>query len=205
MKSMDKFIKTIAKLRGTNGCPWDKEQTHKTLKRYLIEEAYEAIEAIDRNNPKAIMEELGDVLLQVVLHAQIASENKHFSLKDIVNCINKKMITRHPHVFSNVKVKNTEEVLVNWEKLKNKEDGIPKSLPALMKAFKVSKNVSKANWVIVEKKLIEFKDSAKSKNKSRQLKKLGDLLFTIVCMARLHRLDPEESLNNSIKRVVKSI
>ena len=118
MKSIDKFIKTIAKLRAPNGCPWDKEQTHKTLKKFLIEETYEVIEAIDNNDATSLMEELGDVLLQIVLHSQIAKENNQFSFKEVVNCINKKMIRRHPHVFSNAKVKDSEEVLVNWEKLK---------------------------------------------------------------------------------------
>lgn len=121
MKAIDKFIKTIAKLRSPNGCPWDKEQTHKTLKKFLIEEAYEAIEAIDNNDAMSLMEELGDVLLQIVLHSQIAKENNQFSFNKVVNFINRKMIERHPHVFSNAKVKDSKEVLVNWEKLKKKE------------------------------------------------------------------------------------
>ena len=107
-KPIEKLLKTVAKLRSPNGCPWDKEQYHKTLKSYLIEEAYETIDAIDNNNKHSLMEELGDVLLQVVLHAQIAKENKDFSFDDICNSLNKKMISRHPHVFSDTKVKNTE-------------------------------------------------------------------------------------------------
>ena len=120
MKPIEQLVKTIAKLRSSKGCPWDKEQTHKTLKRYLIEEAYETIDAIDKNDSKALMEELGDVLLQVVLHSQIANEKKEFSFNKVADYVNKKMISRHPHVFSNTLVKNTEDVMVNWEKIKKK-------------------------------------------------------------------------------------
>lgn len=220
MESMNKFIKTVAKLRAPDGCPWDKEQTHKTLKRYLIEETYEAIDAIDKNDSKALMEELGDVLLQVVLHAQIANENKQFSFEDLVNFINNKMISRHPHVFSNVKVNNTEEVLVNWEKLKkeekpNKEDTfeeIPSSLPALLKGWKISKKASKVGfdwdkelnlWLALEKELKEFKESISLKDKEKQAEELGDLLFMITNIARWYKLNPEESLNDSLKKFIK--
>ncbi len=218
-KSIDKLIKTVAKLRAPNGCPWDKEQTHKTLKRYLIEESYETIDAINSNDKHLLMEELGDVLLQVILHAQIAKENKDFTFDDICNHINKKMISRHPHVFSNTVVKNTEEVLKNWEVLKSNEkphrkglfDGVPNSLPALLKALKVSKKVAKVGfewekdsdlWKKFYDEIKEFKQAVKSKNKSKQSEELGDLLFTVVNLARWYKLDPEENLNNGTKKFI---
>ena len=121
MKPIDKFLKTVARLRSSKGCPWDKKQTHRSLRRYLIEEAKETIEAIEGKNPRALMEELGDVLLQIVLHSQIAKEKKEFTFNDVVNYINKKMISRHPHVFGNVKVNSVEEVMINWKKIKAQE------------------------------------------------------------------------------------
>ena len=220
MKPIEEFIKTIAKLRAPDGCPWDKEQTHKTLKRYLIEETYETIDAIDNGDPKALMEELGDVLLQVVLHSQIASENKHFTFDELVDYINKKMISRHPHVFSNVTVKNSEEVMVNWEKLKKEEkvnkkdifDGVPNSLPALLKALKVSKKAAREGfdwekdsnlWETFEKELKELKEAVSSKDKDKQFEELGDLLFMVVNLSRWYKLDPEYSLNKATKKFIK--
>lgn len=220
MKSIDDFVKTIGKLRSPEGCPWDKEQTHKTLKRYLIEETYEAIDAIDNDDPKALMEELGDILLQIVLHAQIASENKKFSLDEIADYVNKKMISRHPHVFSNAVVRNSDEVMKNWEVIKNNEkparkeifDGIPNSLPALLKALKVSKKAAKSGfdwekesdlWKTLEDELNEFKESVKHNNKEKQAEELGDLLFMVVNIARWYKLDPEDTLNKGIKKFIK--
>ena len=214
MKAIDQFIQTIAKLRSPKGCPWDKEQTHKTLKRYLIEEAYEALDAIDKNDSKALMEELGDVLLQIVLHSQIASENKKFTFNQVADYVNKKMISRHPHVFSNTLVKNSEDVMVNWEKIKKKEkphrkdifDGIPVALPALLKALKVSKKAAREGfewkkeadiWKTLNSEVKEFK--ATSKNKSEEI---GDVLFTIVNIARWYKLDPEDSLNMATKKFI---
>ena len=219
-RAIEKLLKTVARLRSPKGCPWDKEQTHKTLKRYLIEESYETIDAIDKSDKHALMEELGDVLLQVVLHAQIAKENKDFTFDDVCNSINKKMISRHPHVFSNTKVKNTEEVLKNWEILKNNEkpyrkellDGVPSSLPALLKALKVSKKVARLGfewekdsqlWDKFYDEIKEFKQAVKSKKKTKQSEEFGDLLFTVVNLARWYKLDPEENLNNGIKKFIK--
>ena len=217
MKSIEQLVKTIAKLRSPKGCPWDKEQTHKTLKRYLIEEAYETLDAIDHNDSKALMEELGDVLLQVVLHAQIAHENKEFSFSDVANYVNKKMISRHPHVFSNTLVKNSEDVMINWEKIKEKEkphrkdtfDGIPIALPALLKALKVSKKAAREGfewkkeadiWKTLTSEMAEFKAVLKSKTKKAD--EIGDILFTIVNIARWSKLDPEDSLNMATKKFI---
>ena len=217
MKSIDKFLKTVAKLRSKDGCPWDRVQTHKTLKRYLIEETYETIDAIEKNDHKAIKEELGDILLQIVLHAQIAKENDEFTFNDIVNHINKKMISRHPHVFGNTKVKNVSEVLKNWEILKSKEKPnevhafkrIPNSLPALLKAWKVSKKASKEGfdwkkeadlWKTFEEELKEFKSAQK---KTDKVEELGDLLFMLVNIARWYKIDPEDTLNQGTKKFIK--
>lgn len=220
MKPIEKFIKTVARLRDPKkGCPWDKVQTHKTLKRYLIEEAYEAIDTIEKNDLKALKEELGDILLQIVLHSQIASERKKFSFNDIVNHINKKMITRHPHVFGNTTAKTPEDVMVNWEIIKKKEkphrtkilDGIPSSMPALLKALKVSKKASKEGfewknnaqlWETFESEVKEFKKASKSKNKENQIEELGDLLFMTVNLARWYKIDPEDTLNKGIKKFI---
>ncbi|MBI2995282.1 MAG: nucleoside triphosphate pyrophosphohydrolase [Candidatus Melainabacteria bacterium] len=219
MKSIKNLVKTVEKLRSPKGCPWDKEQTHKTLKRYLIEEAYEAIDAIDKNNLQALKEELGDILLQVVLHSQIAKENKKFSFDDVAAYINKKMISRHPHVFGKTVVKNTQEVLANWESYKKKEkpyrkeilDGIPLSLPALLKALKVSKKVAKEGfdwknsnnlWNTFEAELKEFEEALKSKNKNKQIEEFGDLLFMITNIARWYKIDPEDTLNKGIKKFI---
>ena len=217
MKLIEKFLKTIKKLRAPEGCPWDRVQTHKTLKRYLIEETYEAIDAIEKNDYKAIKEELGDILLQIVLHAQIAKEKRHFTFDDIVSHINKKMISRHPHVFGNTKVKNVSEVMKNWEILKKKEkptraeieDGIPNSLPALLKAWKISKKVAKEGfnwkkeadlWKTFEEELKEFKSA---KTRRDKVEELGDLLFMIVNIARWYKIDPEDTLNQGTKKFIK--
>ncbi len=219
MDDIEKLIKTVEKLRAPDGCPWDREQTHKSLKRYLIEETYETIDAIDSGDDAAIMEELGDVLLQVVLHAQIASENKKFTMNDIAKFINEKMISRHPHVFGDVTVKNSEEVLVNWEILKKKEkperkdifDGIPAALPALLKAYKISKKASKEGfdweneaqiWNAYEKELLEFKDEVKSGNKERLAEEFGDLLFMMANLARWYKIEPEEALMNGTNKFI---
>ena len=140
--NLEKLIEIISILRSENGCRWDKEQTHSTLKKNMLEEAYEAVEAIDENNIEHLKEELGDVLLQVVLHSQIAKEYNEFTIEDVAKQISDKLIHRHPHVFGNIKVQSTDEILDNWEKLKKQEkpertsimDGITKGQSALMSA-----------------------------------------------------------------------
>ena len=218
MKGIEKLIKTVKKLRSPNGCPWDKQQTHKTLKRYLIEETYEAIDAIEKNDLSLLKEELGDVLLQIILHAQIASEKKKFTFNDICEEINKKMVTRHPHVFSNTKVKNVKEVMVNWEKIKASEnnkrnnnlfENIPKSLPALIYASKTSKKAAKKGiewkkeddiWRTLSSEILEFKVAHKKKRKKEQIDEMGDILFTVVNIARWNQIDPEDALKLSTKK-----
>lgn len=218
MKSFDKLVAVIKKLRSKNGCPWDKKQTHKSLKPYIIEEAYELLHAIDKKDDFQIMDELGDVLLQVLLHAQILSERKKYDIKDVINNLKDKMIRRHPHVFSNKKVKNIDIVWKNWEKIKSKEkniksilDSIPKSLPALYRADKTQKKVARVGfdwdnvagaWDKVFEELNEIKEiiSSKKINKAKLAEEMGDLLFSIVNVARKLGLNSEEVLHKSIEK-----
>ena len=149
----ESLVEVIATLRSENGCPWDREQTHKSLKSTLIEETYETVEAIDSGDPSKLKEELGDLLLNVMLQAQIAAENQDFSIYDVIETLTEKLIRRHPHVFGNVQVDNAEDVVNNWEKIKSQEagyedrksvlDGIPNALPALLRGQKIQNTCSK--------------------------------------------------------------
>ncbi|MBU5301721.1 nucleoside triphosphate pyrophosphohydrolase [Clostridium sporogenes] len=215
------LLDIMDKLRGEDGCPWDKEQTHTSLKKYLIEESYEVIEAIDNKDVDMLIEELGDVLLQVVFHSQIGKEDGFFEIKDVIQSICDKMINRHPHVFSDLEINNSNEVLENWDKIKSMEQGnetytdsirhIAKTLPALMRAEKVQKKAAKVgfDWENIEdamKKIIEeykeIEDVYKSKNKVKILEEIGDLLFSVVNVARFLDIDPENALNYSIDKFI---
>lgn len=221
---LDSFISTIAKLRSPAGCPWDKEQTHDTLARYLLEESYEVLEAIHLADNKKLKEELGDLLLQIVLNAQIAKELGHFDIEDIAQAINEKMIARHPHVFGDVSLGTADEVVAQWEELKQQEkeaknesssiiDSVTKTLPALMQALKISeKAVSQGFewdsldevWEKLESELQELKYElslplAESNRRNTDLE-LGDVLFTLVNVARWQNLNPEESLLLAIEK-----
>ncbi|EPY2307355.1 nucleoside triphosphate pyrophosphohydrolase [Clostridium sporogenes] len=215
------LLDIMDKLRGEDGCPWDKEQTHTSLKKYLIEESYEVIEAIDNKDVDMLIEELGDVLLQVVFHSQIGKEDGFFEIKDVIQSICDKMINRHPHVFSDLEINNSNEVLENWDKIKSMEQGnetytdsirhIAKTLPALMRADKVQKKAAKVgfDWENIEdamKKIIEeykeIEDVYKSKNKVKILEEIGDLLFSVVNVARFLDIDPENALNYSIDKFI---
>jgi len=215
------LLDIMDKLRGEEGCPWDKEQTHTSLKKYLIEESYEVIEAIDNKDVDMLIEELGDVLLQVVFHSQIGKEDGFFEIKDVIQSICDKMINRHPHVFSDLEINNSNEVLENWDKIKSIEQGnktytdsirhIAKTLPALMRADKVQKKAAKVgfDWDNIEdamKKIIEeykeIEDVYKSKNKVKILEEIGDLLFSVVNVARFLDIDPENALNYSIDKFI---
>ncbi len=215
------LLDIMDKLRGEDGCPWDREQTHISLKKYLIEESYEVIEAIDNKDIDMLIEELGDVLLQVVFHSQIGKEDGFFEIKDVIQSICDKMINRHPHVFGDLDIRNSNEVLENWDSIKNKEQGnetytdslrhIAKVLPALMRADKVQRKAAKVgfDWNNIEdamKKIIEeykeIEDVYKSKNKVKILEEIGDLLFSVVNIARFLDIDPENALNYSIDKFI---
>ena len=199
--NLERLIEIIEILRSENGCKWDREQTHTSLRRNMLEEAYEAVDAIDDNDAKHLKEELGDVLLQVVLHAQIAKEEKTFDIEDVAKGISDKLIHRHPHVFGDVKVASTQEILDNWEKLKKEEkphrtsimDGISKSQAALMSAQKISKKAvgvgfewpnEESLYDCVYSEIKEFKEAKTQEEKEDEL---GDILFAVVNLARWNK------------------
>ena len=198
-----------------SGCPWDLKQTHKSITKHLIEETYELVDAIE-NNPEKIKEELGDVLLQVMLHSQIASDEKNFCIKDVIQNLCEKLIERHPHVFSNITVKDTDEVLKNWEiikKSKNKQTllaGVPKSLPALLKTDIIGKKVVSVgfDWdskdeikAKIKEELDEFLEEQRNSKKSEE--EFGDLLFTIVQLGRKSGYDLEKTLQDACDKFIK--
>ncbi len=198
-------------------CPWDRKQTHESLKKYLIEEAYEVIDAIDRKDWEALKEELGDLLLQPVFHARLAEEEGRFNIDDVVDHLCKKLIERHPHVFGEEEAKSAEEVLKNWEKRKAERrrsvlEGVPKHLPALMRAYKLQKKAAAVgfdwkNLEDVEGKVLEewneFWEAYKSRDKGKIEHELGDLLFALVNLARFLKIDPEEALQKANERFIK--
>lgn len=217
---LEKLVDIIAVLRGENGCPWDKEQTHKSLRPNMLEEAYEAVDAIDDADISNLREELGDVLLQVVLHAQIAKDNGEFDIEDIAKELSAKLIHRHPHIFGDVHVESADDVMVNWDKLKKEEktyrksilDGIPKSQSALMSAQKISKKVVKVGfeWDSVEslKNCIrseykEFDEAVKSGNYEFMEDEMGDIFFATVNLARWYKIDAEQALLRANKKFIK--
>jgi len=198
-------------------CPWDKKQTHESLKKYLIEETYEVIDAIDKKDWEALKEELGDLLLQPVFHATIAEEEGKFNVDDVVDHLCKKLIERHPHVFGEEEAKTAEEVLKNWEKRKLEKrksvlEGVPKHLPALMRAEKLQKKASKVgfdwqNLEEVKKKVLEewneFWEAVERGNREEIEHEFGDLLFALVNLARFLNIDPEEALQKANERFIK--
>jgi len=214
---LDEFLQTIARLRAPDGCPWDKQQDHNSLARYLLEETYEVLEAIHLGDPKKLKEELGDLLLQIVLNAQIAKDNGEFDIQDVARSINEKMISRHPHVFGDVTLHSADQVVSQWEDLKSKEqpqqanksavDGVPRVLPALLQALKISEKAVNQGfewetrddiWSQLLSELDELKHEIslppeKADRRNLDLE-LGDVLFTLVNVARWQKLNPEESL-----------
>lgn len=219
-KNLEELISVIAKLRAPDGCPWDREQTHKTLRPNMLEEAYEAVDAIDENNMNHLKEELGDVLLQVLLHSQIASERGDFDIEDVAKELKDKLIHRHPHVFGDTKVKNTQEVKKNWDILKAEEktdrksvmDGISRSQAALMAAQKISKRAVKVGfeWPNEESlydcfysEIEEFKQAEKENNKEHMEEEFGDILFAAVNLARWNKIDAEQALLKANKKFEK--
>lgn len=219
-KNLERLIEIFEILRGENGCVWDKAQTHETLIPNMLEEAYEAVEAIKEGRPEHIREELGDVLLQVVLHSQIAKDNKEFDIEDVAKELNEKLIHRHPHVFGDASVSSKEDVLEKWEELKKIEkkerksqmDGIPITLPALMACQKISKRAIKVGfeWDKVEtlmecvnSEFDEFFDEVKKNDKDAMEDEMGDILFAVVNLARWHNIDAEQALLRANRKFIK--
>ncbi|MBL5791873.1 nucleoside triphosphate pyrophosphohydrolase [Heyndrickxia sporothermodurans] len=223
LKEFTTFREIISELRGPNGCPWDKKQTHQSLKKYLIEESYELLEAIDEDDIDHMIEELGDVLLQVMLHSQIGEDEGMFSIDDVIESISEKMIRRHPHVFGDRNVSNAEEVVKNWNEIKAEEKGkderetsivnqAGKGLPAIIRAFNLQKHASKLGfdwdhakdaWEKVHEEIKEFEIEMTNEHKENQLEELGDLLFAIVNAARLLSIHPEEALEMANQKFIR--
>lgn len=206
-------------LRAEGGCPWDMEQTHKSIRKDFIEETYEVIEAIDTDDPRLLREELGDVLLQIAFHSEIEREEGRFDIYDVTNDVCAKLIHRHPHVFGEISVENSEEVLVNWDKIKGEEKhrdtltdklrAIPPMLPALMRAQKVGKKASffdfdTADAVIAKlyEETEEVKDAIARGNKEDISEEIGDLLLTVTSLARKAGVDSEEALYNATNKFI---
>lgn len=216
VKDLEEIVRL---LRAPGGCPWDAEQTHESIRRNFLEEAYEVVEAIDEENPAHLQEELGDVLLQVVLHTRMEQEKGGFTLDDVADGICKKLIYRHPHVFGEVTVSGTDQVLANWEELKRKEKGqathtdalsaVAKSLPALWRAEKVQKKAKKAgfDWPEVSGALDKLSEETEElrqaiREASNVEEELGDLLFAAVNVARFVHSDPEEALSRATDKFI---
>jgi tetrapyrrole methylase family protein/MazG family protein len=212
----------MERLRGEGGCPWDREQTHESLKQYLVEESYEVLEAIDEGDMDMLCEELGDVLLQVVFHASIAASRKDFDITDVTDRITDKMIKRHTHIFGDAVCNTAADVLQNWEEIKQKEQKletitdslrhVPKHLPALMRSYKVQDKASKAgfDWDSIEgaiskvnEELKEYMDVYKSENYGKIIEELGDLLFAVVNVCRFQDVLPEFALNGSTEKFIR--
>lgn len=214
-----RLVDVMERLRAPDGCPWDREQTHATLKPYMVEETYEAIEAIDGGDDGELCSELGDVLLQVVFHAQIAREQARFTIEDVAGAIVEKLVRRHPHVFADAQVDSAEQVVDNWEEIKKQErreqgrqipshlDGIPQSLPALMRAQRVQARAARQgfDWPHidgaldkVQEEFAELRQAHGSRSPDAVEDEFGDLLFAMVNTARFLQVNPEEALRRSV-------
>lgn len=217
-RSFDELVRLMTRLRGPEGCPWDRKQTLPDLKPFVIEEAYEVVDAIDQDDRDALREELGDMLLEAVFVAEITREEGSFDIYDSITAIHDKLVRRHPHVFGDVVAGDAEEVLVNWEKLKQEErkaenksllSGVPRSLPALLKASRLTEKASRVgfDWRrtedVLEKldeELAEFREAVASGDATRMQDELGDILFTIANVARKAELNPEEALQSTNRK-----
>ncbi len=215
-ENLPRLVEVMQRLLAPDGCPWDREQTLDTLKPYVIEEAHEVVEAIESGNSEALREELGDLLLQVVFQAELARKNGWFGPNDVVDAICEKLIRRHPHVFSDVKVEDSDEVVKNWEQIKREEKGdrgalagVPKALPALLRAVRIGEKASAVgyDWPTVDgprekvdEELREFDAACAQGDPTRMEEELGDVLFSITNVARKRGLDPEAALRGTLQR-----
>lgn len=217
---MDEFLRIIEILRSPEGCPWDRVQTHESLKRSLIEECYEVLEAVELCDNEKICEELGDVMLIIAMHAQIAKENDEFTIKDIIDGIAKKIVLRHPHVFAGVVATTLDEINNNWEEIKKTEKdyksqteilkSVPKQFPALMRSEKVQKKAKKAgieknadkSYAEIEEKIAELEKMDISSDKVKASEIIGEILSNVANIAMLNKIDPEEALTKSTEKFI---
>ena len=220
-RSFDELIALMTKLRGPDGCPWDRKQTFDSLKPFIVEESYEVVDAIDKNDRAALAEELGDFLLQAVFVAEIAREEKSFDIYDVITAIYNKLVRRHPHVFGDVEAKDAEQVLVNWEKLKNEERkaenksvlaGVPQSLPALLKASRLTEKASRVgfDWrraedvlAKIDEEVQELRDAIERKKPQEIHDEIGDLLFSIANIARKLDVNAEDALQSANRKFTR--
>lgn len=216
MKKFDTLAAIIARLRGPKGCPWDKEQTHQSLRENLLSECYEVLEALDGGESAKLQEELGDLLLQIVLQSQIAADSAEFEIGDVIRGITEKLIRRHPHIFGSRKVKDAEEVMHNWESLKKeeREEGasmlasVPKAMPALAYALEIQRRVARVgfDWEnldeVIDKLVEEVKEYRAAPDQAEKAREYGDIMFTLANIARREGVDPETALREANKRFV---
>ena len=211
-----RFIGIVRRLR--KECPWDRAQTHKSIRHSLLEEAYEVLDAIDKGKMDELRDELGDLLLHVALHAVMAEERKAFTVHDVFRSLSEKLIRRHPHVFGTTRVRSANEVKANWERLKMNEgrksvlEGVPRKLPALLKARRTQEKASKVGfdwkkkkdvWNKVEEELAEFKAAERKKSKRSMEEEFGDLLFSLVNYSRFINIHPELALARTTQRFTR--
>jgi tetrapyrrole methylase family protein/MazG family protein len=209
-KGFDALVAIMARLRGEEGCPWDRRQTKEDLKPFLIEETYEIVEALDKGDAQGLREELGDLLFHIIFMARIAEEEGAFDISGVIQGVAEKMVRRHPHVFSDSEVSGPCEVEVNWARLKAAEkprgslmDGLPLQLPALMRAYRLTQRASQVGfdweakehvWAKVQEELTEFQEALQGGTHEALREELGDILFTLVNLARFIGVDPEDAL-----------
>jgi len=216
-EKLDQFstlVDIIARLRAPDGCPWDRKQTHASLRENLLEECYEVLEALDEGEPEKLCDELGDLLMQIVLHARIAAEGGEFELGDVIKSINAKLIHRHPHIFGLTKVKDADEVAHNWEVLKGEEreadasilESVPRQMPALGYSQEVQRRVAQLgfDWEdvdgVIDKLVEEVREFKQTETSERKAEEFGDLLFTLVNVARRQGIDTEAALREANRR-----
>lgn len=212
--SLDELRGIVARLRGPEGCPWDRKQTHASLKPYLIEECYEVLQALEEGTPQKLCEELGDLLLQIMLHAQVAAEDGQFDIEEVARGINNKLIHRHPHVFGGLKVEGALDVELNWEALKQEERGegvsllssVPEQMPALVYSQSIQRRVAGVgfDWEeeedIIDKLVEEVGEIKQAPDQQEKTKEFGDLLFTLVNIGRRLGIDSEMALRSTNQR-----
>jgi tetrapyrrole methylase family protein/MazG family protein len=217
MRDFKTLVAIIARLRGPDGCPWDRQQTHASLRANLLSECYEVLAAIDSGGAAELHEELGDLLLQIVLHAQIAKDEGDFEIGDVIESIAEKLVRRHPHIFGSGQAKDAEEVMHNWEALKREErpegasmlEGVPRDMPALAYAYEISRRAVRVGFEweniegVIDKLVEEVKEVKEAGSREEKEREFGDLLFTLVNFARWQGIDSESALREANRKFFK--
>ena len=220
--SFSKLIEIVDTLMGKSGCPWDKVQTRESLKPYLVEEAYEVLEALDANDPEKIKDELGDLLYQILFHSKISSMKGEFEFRDVINNLSEKMVRRHPHVFKEGELNTPDQVVKQWEEIKKNEknqanqksilDNIPINLPSLLRAQKLQKKAAKEgfDWDRIsdvfdklDEEIAEFKEAVLKKKSADIQNEIGDIIFVITNIAKCYKIDAEEALRSTNNKFIK--